>query len=82
MVDTGVTEIVKVGTPLRSFVMNIAGLAFLVVTWQQLLGDSASTLQTTITLVSAAISLAIIVALYVSRKTQVQKFQTDIEDGK
>jgi len=40
MVDTGVTEIVKVGT------------------------------------------LAIIVALYVSRKTQVQKFQTDIEDGK
>jgi len=82
MVDTGVTEIVKVGTPLRSFVMNIAGLAFLVITWQQLLGDSASTLQTTITLVSAAMSLAIIVALYVSRKTQVQKFQTDIEDGK
>ncbi|TFF94222.1 hypothetical protein EU546_05170, partial [Candidatus Thorarchaeota archaeon] len=45
MVDTGVTEIVKVGTPLRSFVMNIAGLAFLVITWQQLLGDSASTWQ-------------------------------------
>ncbi len=82
MVDTGVTEIVKVGTPLRSFVMNIAGLAFLVVTWQQLLGDSSSTLQTTITLVSAAMSLAIIVALYVSRKTQVQKFQTDMDDGK
>ena len=82
MVDTGVTEIVKVGTPLRSFVMNIAGLAFLVITWQQLLGDSASTLQTTITLVSAAMSLAIILALYVSRKTQVQKFQADMEDGK
>jgi len=82
MVDTGVTEIVKVGTPLRSFVMNIAGLAFLVVTWQQLLGDSASTLQTTITLVGAAMSLAVIIALYVSRKTQVQKFQTDMDDGK
>lgn len=82
MVDTGVTEIVKVGTPLRSFVMNIAGLAFLVVTWQQLLGDSASTLQTTITIVGAAMSLAVVVALYISRKTQVQKFQTDIDDGK
>ncbi|MGY5881278.1 MAG: hypothetical protein RTV31_13575 [Candidatus Thorarchaeota archaeon] len=82
MVDTGVTEIVKVGTPLRSFVMNIAGLAFLVITWQQLLGDSASTLQTTLTLVGAAMSLAIIVALYVSRKTQVQKFQADMDDGK
>jgi hypothetical protein len=82
MVDTGVTEIVKVGTPLRSFVMNIAGLAFLVVTWQQLLGDSASTLQTTLTLVGAAMSLAIIIALYVSRKTQVQKFQSDIDQGK
>lgn len=82
MVDTGVTEIVKVGTPLRSFVLNIAGLAFLVITWQQLLGDSASTLQTTITLVGAAMSLAIIVALYVSRKTQVEKFAADIDDGK
>lgn len=82
MVDTGVTEIVKVGTPLRSFVMNIAGLAFLVITWQQLLGDSASTLQTTLTLVGAAMSLAIIIALYVSRKTQVQKFQADMDEGK
>ena len=82
MVDTGVTEIVKVGTPLRSFVLNIAGLAFLVITWQQLLGDSASTLQTTITLVGAAMSLAIIIALYVSRKTQVEKFAADIDDGK
>jgi len=82
MVDTGVTEIVKVGTPLRSFVMNIAGLAFLVVTWQQPLGDSASTLQTTLTLVGAAMSFAIIIALYVSRKTQMQKFASDMEDGK
>ncbi|MCK4566282.1 MAG: hypothetical protein KAU48_03135 [Candidatus Thorarchaeota archaeon] len=82
MVDTGVTEIVKVGTPLRSFVLNIAGLAFLVITWQQLLGDSTSTLQTTITLVGAAMSLAIIIALYVSRKSQVEKFSTDMDDGK
>jgi hypothetical protein len=82
MVDTDVTEIVKVGTPLRSFVMNIAGLAFLVITWQQLLGDSASTLQTTITVIGAAMSLAVIIALYVSRKTQIQKFEADIADGK
>jgi hypothetical protein len=82
MVDTGVTEIVKVGTPLRSFVMNIAGLAFLVVTWQQLLGDSASTLQTTLTIVGAAMSLAIIIALYVNRRTQVEKFQADMDAGK
>jgi hypothetical protein len=79
MVDTGVTEIVKVGTPLRSFVMNIAGLAFLVVTWQQLLGDNASTLQTTLTLVGAAMSFAIIIALYVSRRSQVEKFHSEAE---
>lgn len=82
MVDTNVTEIVKVGTPLRSFVLNIAGLAFLVITWQQLLGDSASTFQTTITIIGAAMSLAVIVALYVSRRTQIQKFQADMDDGK
>ncbi len=81
MVDTEVTEIVKVGTPLRSFVMNIAGLAFLVITWQQLLGDSASSLQTSLTLIGAAMSLAIIVALYVSRKTQVEKFHATADDG-
>lgn len=80
MVDTGVTEIVKVGTPLRSFVMNIAGLAFLVITWQQLLGDSASTLQTSLTIIGAAMSFAIIVALYVSRKSQVEKFQSVVDD--
>ncbi|MDH4214562.1 MAG: hypothetical protein OEV85_11625 [Candidatus Thorarchaeota archaeon] len=82
MVDTNVTEIVKVGTPLRSFVMNIAGLAFLVITWQQLLGDSASSLQTTITVIGAAMSLAVIIALYVSRKTQIKKFEADMTDGK
>ena len=82
MVDTDATEIVKVGTPLRSFVLNIAGLAFLVVTWQQLLGDRASTFQTTITVVGAALSLAVIVALYISRRTQIQKFQADMDDGK
>ncbi len=82
MVDTDVTEIVKVGTPLRSFVLNIAGLVFLVITWQQLLGDSASTFQTTITLIGAGLSLAVIIALYVSRKTQIKKFQDDIENGK
>jgi hypothetical protein len=82
MVDTEVTEITKVGTPLRSFVMNIAGLVFLVITWQQLLGDSSSDWQTTITLVGAALSLAVIVALYVTRKTQIAKFVADQEAGK
>jgi hypothetical protein len=82
MVDTEVLEITKVGTPLRSFVMNIAGLAFLVITWQQLLGDSSSQWQTTITLVGAAMSLAIIIALYISRKTQIAKFVADQEAGK
>ena len=82
MVDTNVTEITKVGTPLRSFVMNIAGLAFLVVTWQQLLGDNTSTWQTTITMVGAALSLAVIVALYISRKAQIAKFVADQEEGK
>ena len=82
MVDTEVTEITKVGTPLRSFVMNIAGLAFLVVTWQQLLGDSSSSWQTTITIVGAALSLGVIVALYISRKTQIKKFVADQDAGK
>ncbi|MFX1483407.1 MAG: hypothetical protein ACFFCP_09480 [Promethearchaeota archaeon] len=82
MVDTNVTEITKVGTPLRSFVMNIAGLAFLVVTWQQLLGDSSSSWQTTITLIGAAMSLAVIIALYINRRTQIQKFVAGQEEGK
>ncbi|MFW9833982.1 MAG: hypothetical protein ACFFEK_08315 [Candidatus Thorarchaeota archaeon] len=82
MVDTDVTEITKVGTPVKSFIMNIAGLAFLVVTWQQLLGDSSSTWQTTITMIGAAFSLAVIIALYFTRKTQIEKFVADQEDGK
>ncbi|MHA2198768.1 MAG: hypothetical protein ACXABN_02765, partial [Candidatus Thorarchaeota archaeon] len=82
MVDTEVTEITKVGTPLRSFVMNIGGLAFLMITWQQLLGDSSSQWQTTITLVGGAMSLAIIIALFISRKTQIAKFVADQEAGK
>jgi len=82
MVDTNVMEITKVGTPLRSFVFNIAGLAFLVITWQQLLGDSSSQWLTTLTLVGAAMSLALIVALYVNRKAQIEKFVADQEEGK
>jgi hypothetical protein len=82
MVDTNVMEITKVGTPLRSFVMNIAGLAFLVITWQQLLGDSSSQWQTSITLIGAAMSLALIIALYVNRKAQIEKFVADQEAGK
>ncbi|MBY8996296.1 MAG: hypothetical protein KGD60_01095 [Candidatus Thorarchaeota archaeon] len=82
MVDTEVTEITKVGTPLRSFVMNIAGLAFLIVTWQQLLGDSSSSWQTTITLVGAALSLGVIIALYITRKTQIKQFVADQDAGK
>jgi hypothetical protein len=82
MVDTEVTEIVKVETPLRSFVMNIAGLAFVVITWQQLLGDSASSFLTTLTVIGAAMSLAVIIALYVSRRTQIQKFHSVVDEGK
>ena len=82
MVDTEVTEITKVGTPMRSFVMNIAGLAFLVITWQQLLGNSSSSWLTTLTMVGAALSLAVIIALYFTRKTQIAKFVADQEAGK
>ncbi|MDH4213772.1 MAG: hypothetical protein OEV85_07615, partial [Candidatus Thorarchaeota archaeon] len=46
------------------------------------LGDSASSLQTTITVIGAAMSLAVIIALYVSRKTQIKKFEADVTDGK
>jgi len=81
MVDTNVTEITKVGTPLRSFVMNTAGLAFLVITWQQLLGDSSSTWLTTLTIVGAALSLAVIVALYFTRKAQIAKFVAEQDEG-
>jgi hypothetical protein len=80
MVDTQVTEIQKIETPLRSFVMNIGGLAFLILTWQQLLGGAASQFQTTLTVVGGALSLGVIVALYVSRRTQVQKLRVELEE--
>ncbi|TFG08420.1 hypothetical protein EU538_07090 [Candidatus Thorarchaeota archaeon] len=82
MVDTGLTEITKVETPLRSFVMNIGGLAFLILTWQQLLGGAASEFQTTLTFVGAALSVAVIIALYFARKTQIEKLQVTIDEGK
>lgn len=77
LVDTGVTEVEKVSTPFRGFLMNTAGLVFVVITWQQLLGDSASQLQTTLTLIGAALSFGVILVLYVARKSQIQKFQTE-----
>jgi hypothetical protein len=81
MVDTEVTEVLKVGTPFRTFIMNIAGLAFLVLTWQTLLGDAASAWQTSLTYVGAGLSLAVIISLYVSRKTQVKKFRAELDAG-
>jgi hypothetical protein len=81
MVDTEVTEILKVGTPFRTFIMNIAGLAFLVLTWQTLLGDAASAWQSSLTYVGAGLSLAVIISLYVSRKAQIEKFRSEIDAG-
>jgi hypothetical protein len=80
LVDAEVTEIQKIETPVRSFVMNIGGLAFLVLTWQTLLGGAASTFQTTLTVVGAALSLAVIVALYVSRRSQIKKLRVTLDD--
>lgn len=80
LVDAEVTEIEKIETPVRSFVMNIGGLAFLVLTWQTLLGGAASTFQTTLTVVGAALSLAVIVALYISRKSQIKKLRVTLDD--
>ncbi|MFX1368090.1 MAG: hypothetical protein ACFFAY_05780 [Promethearchaeota archaeon] len=79
-VDSGVVEITKIETPFRSFLMNIAGLAFLIVTWQQLLGGAASQFQTTLTIVGGALSLGVIIALYVSRRTQIEKLQVELTD--
>ncbi|MHA1903625.1 MAG: hypothetical protein ACW977_06635 [Candidatus Thorarchaeota archaeon] len=59
--------------------MNIGGLAFLMLTWQQLLGGAASHFQTTLTLVGGAFSLAVIVALALARRTQIEKFRADME---
>ncbi len=79
LVDTGLTEIQKVRTPFRSFVTNLLGVVFVVLTWQQLLGDKASHWQTTLTLMGAALSVGVIVALYVARKTQIEKLHIDTE---
>ncbi|MDF1538298.1 MAG: hypothetical protein P1Q69_05300 [Candidatus Thorarchaeota archaeon] len=81
MVDTDVTEIQKIETPFKSFVMNIGGLIFLVLTWQQLLGGASSEFQTTLTIVGAGLSLAVIVALYLARKTQIQKLTDRVDAG-
>lgn len=82
LVDTGLTEITKIETPLRGFVTNIGGLIFLVITWQQLLGGAASQFQTTLTLLGAGLSVAVIIALYFARKTQIQKLQATLDEGK
>ncbi|MFW9919666.1 MAG: hypothetical protein ACFFED_08715 [Candidatus Thorarchaeota archaeon] len=81
MVDTDVTEIEKVETPFRSFILNIGGLIFLVLTWQQLLGGASSQFQTTLTFVGAGMSLAVIVALYFARKIQIEKMRKRVEAG-
>ncbi len=78
MVDTGLTEITKIETPIRGLVTNLAGLAFMVVTWQQLLGGWASSFQTTLTIVGAGLSLGVIIALYFARKVQIKKFRAEM----
>jgi hypothetical protein len=77
LIESGVTEVEKVSTPFRSFLMNTAGLVFVIITWQQLLGDSASQWQTTLTLIGAALSFGVIIALYVARRSQIQKMESD-----
>ncbi|MHA1485218.1 MAG: hypothetical protein ACTSPR_07870 [Candidatus Thorarchaeota archaeon] len=77
LVDTELSEITKVSTPFRGFVMNIAGLAFLIITWDQLLGGSTSTFQNTLTIIGAALSLGVIIGLYFTRKSQIKKFRID-----
>jgi hypothetical protein len=79
LVDTELSEITKVSTPFRSFVMNIAGLAFLIITWDQLLGRSSNSFQTTLTLIGGALSLGVIIALYFTRKSQIKKFRADVD---
>jgi hypothetical protein len=79
MVDTDLTEIQKIATPFKSFIMNIAGLAFVVLTWQQLLGGAASQWQTTLTIVGAALSFAVIVALYFARKIQMKELESKVQ---
>ncbi|MHA1771516.1 MAG: hypothetical protein ACTSYL_03460 [Candidatus Thorarchaeota archaeon] len=79
MVDAGLCEVTKIETPIRGFVLNIAGLAFLIITWQQLLGGATSKWQTTLTIVGGALSLAVIIALYFARKMQIEKLQAETE---
>ncbi|MFO7836730.1 MAG: hypothetical protein R6V83_08750 [Candidatus Thorarchaeota archaeon] len=81
LVDTEVTEIEKIETPLRSFVMNLAGIAFLFLTWQQLFGSSASDWQTALTLIGAALSVGVVIALYVKRRTQIEELQEKGSDA-
>ncbi|MHA1247205.1 MAG: hypothetical protein ACTSPE_07750 [Candidatus Thorarchaeota archaeon] len=80
MVETGLAEVTKVETPIRGFVTNLAGLAFLVITWQQLLGGASSQWQTTLTIIGAALSLAVIITLYIARKTQIEKLKVAISE--
>jgi hypothetical protein len=79
LVDTELSEITKVSTPFRAFVMNIAGLAFLIITWDQLLGGSSGGFQTTLTIIGGALSLGVIIALYFTRKSQIERFRTDVD---
>ena len=79
LVDTELSEITKVSTPFRAFVMNIAGLAFLIITWDQLLGGSGGDFQMTLTIIGGALSLGVIIALYFTRKSQIEKFRTDVD---
>ena len=79
LVDTELSEITKVSTPFKGFVMNIAGLAFLIITWDQLLGRSSNTFQTTLTIIGAALSLGVIIGLYFTRKSQIKKFRADAD---
>ncbi|MCK4698126.1 MAG: hypothetical protein KAT53_07480, partial [Dehalococcoidia bacterium] len=79
LVDTELSEITKVSTPFKGFVMNMAGLAFLIITWDQLLGRSSNSFQTTLTIIGGALSLGVIVALYFTRKSQIEKFRGDAD---
>jgi len=82
MVDTGVVEVTKIETPIRSFVMNLVGLGFLIVTWDQLLGLGSSQWQITLTIMTAALSVGVIVALFFARSSQISKMRKALEAGK
>jgi len=82
MVDTGVVEVTKIETPIRSFVMNLVGLGFLIVTWDQLLGLGSSQWQVTLTIMTAALSVGVIVALFFARSSQISKMRKALEAGK